>query len=410
MEFTSDLFVKPKMDQLNFNVHEYKIPQNSSQPLYPLYDKNTNSIWIGDTAIDSGRIWQYNLSSSKYTEHKIAGASIITVMAFDSHHQLWFVDPIMKNLGQFDPYTGKSKIFRLPTQGVASGITVNENDNSVWITAPVDNKVIRFDPQTKNFTAFTLPTANSQPFGIITDQMTGQIWIAEGIGKIANIDPSNKYKINEYAPAGEQNNNNPGLKSPTALLADPTTGVIYISQHEGHTVTAFNPLLRTFKDFPPLDPNGLPFGMAIDSSYHNLWVAEHTINKIAVIDPRTGASKEVAIPNQSPIVQWIAADSKGNVWLAEQRGNSLASISSTPKLGQPASTANPAAAGPNQNNNVNNNNMLPSFSRLGLSYAAVVGPSIVAGIILSAIFYTKSIIDLKQSIIQVNHYDKNDRK
>ena len=93
------------------------------------------------------------------------------------------------------------------------------------------------------------------------------------------------------------------------------TGDIYISQHDGYTVSVFSPLLKTFKDFPPLDPNGLPFGMTMDS-YHNLWVAEHTINKIAVIDPRTGANKEVTIPNQSPFVQWITADSKGNIWLA----------------------------------------------------------------------------------------------
>jgi copper transport protein len=404
-----DLFIKPKLDQLNFNIQEYKIPQNNSQPLYPLYDKNTNAIWVGDTAIDSGRILEYNLTSSKYIEHKITGASIVTVMAFDPHNQLWFVDPIMKNLGQYDPSTGKSKLFKLPTQGVASGITVNSNDNNVWITAPIDNKVLRFNPQTKNFTAFTLPTTNAQPFGIIADQMSGQIWIAEGIGKIANIDPSNKYKVSEYAPPTSQNNNNNStLKSPTALFADPMTGDIYISQHEGHTVSTFNPLLKTFKDFPPLDPNGLPFGMAMDSSYHNLWVAEHTINKIAVIDPRTGASKELTIPNQSPIVQWITADVKGNIWLAEQRGNSLAVITSTPKVGQSSNSANPAAAEPSQigKSNGNNNNNLLSLPPLGLSYAAVVGPSVAVGIIVSAIFYTKSIIDLKQSMRQANERHK----
>jgi len=55
--------------------------------------------------------------------------------------------------------------------------------------------------------------------------------------------------------------------------------------------------------------------------YGNLWVAEHTINKIAVIDPNTGQHKEVDIPAPSPFVQWITSDSKDNIWLAEQRGN-----------------------------------------------------------------------------------------
>jgi copper transport protein len=398
-----DLFVKPKLDQLNFNVQEQKMPQNNSQPLYPLYDKNRNAIWVGDTAINSGRIFEYNLNSHKYIEHKIAGASIITIMAFDSHNQLWFIDPLLKNLGQFNTSNGTSKLYKIPSQGIISAITVDPNNNNIWITAPVANKVLRFNPQPRNFTSFTLPTANAQPLGIIADQASGQIWIAEGIGKLANIDPENKYKISEYAPKGQNNT----LKSPTALFADPMTSDIYISQHDGQTVSVFSPLLKTFKDFPPLDPNGLPFGMTMDS-YHNLWVAEHTINKIAVIDPRTGANKEVTIPNQSPFVQWITADSKGNIWLAEQRGNSLAVVTSTPKLGQPSNSANPMSAtnqvsniGGNNNNNDNNNN-LSGFPKLGLSYADVVGPSVAGGIIVSALFYTKSIIDLKQNITQVS--------
>jgi copper transport protein len=164
-------------------------------------------------------------------------------------------------------------------------------------------------------------------------------------------------------------------------------------------------LLKTFREYPPLNPNGLPFGMVMDS-YHNLWVAEHTINKIAVIDPRTGANKEVTIPNQSPFVQWVTADSKGNVWLAEQRGSSLAAVTSTPKLGQQPDSANPVAA-TNQVNNSNNNNNPLGFPQLGLSYATVVGPAISGGIIVCALFYTKSIVDLKQSIRQVSKGHKN---
>jgi copper transport protein len=389
-----DLLVKPKLDQLNFNIQEEKIPQNNSQPLYPVYDKSRNAIWVGDTVIDSARILEYNLNSNKYVEHKVAGTSIVTIAALDSHNQLWFIDPLMKNLGQYDTTTGANKLYKIPSQGVISGIAVDPNNNNdVWITAPATNELLRFNPQAKNFTSFSLPTANAQPFGIIADQTSGQLWIAEGIGKLANMDPTHNYKISEYDPAAATGQNIT-LKSPTALFADPVTGDIYISQHDGRTVSVFNPLLKTFKNFPQLDPNGLPFGMAMDS-YHNLWVAEHTINKIAVIDPRTGASKEVNIPNQSPFVQWITADSKGNIWLAEQRGSSLAVVTSTPRLGQSSNSAGDAAI--NQVSNGNNNNLL-GFPRLGLRYADVVGPSVAAGIIVSALFYTKSVIDLNNSV------------
>src|SRR6266571_7520347 len=133
----------------------------------------------------------------------------------------------------------------------------------------------------------------------------------------------------------------------------------YISQHVGQAVSIFNPLLRTFNRYPPLDPDGLPFGMTLDNS-RNLWVAEHTINKIAVIDPRTGQNREVNIPQQSPFVQWITSDSQGNVWLAEQRGNSLAVISSTTKPSLSNSIASQPGTSPTNNQNNNSQASIPS--------------------------------------------------
>ena len=82
--------VKPNLDQLQFNVREFRIPgNNTSQPLYPLYDNSRNVIWVGDTSISSGsgRIFEFDLNSHKFTEHKINGTNIVTVMALDRDGQ-----------------------------------------------------------------------------------------------------------------------------------------------------------------------------------------------------------------------------------------------------------------------------------------------------------------------------------
>ena len=153
----------------------------------------------------------------------------------------------------------------------------------------------------------------------------------------------------------------------------------------------------------------LPFGMAMDSNYHNLWVAEHTINKIAAIDPQSGVNKELTIPNQTPIVQWITADDKGNIWLAEQRGNSLAVITATPILGRSSNPNNPATSEANQVNKGSNNSSF-GLPPLRISYAAVVGPSVALGIIISADFYSKSIIDLKRNLRRASDRHKDAKK
>ena len=62
------------------------------------------------------------------------------------------------------------------------------------------------------------------------------------------------------------------------------------------------PVFKTFRDFPPMAEDALPFGMKLDKD-RNLWVAEHVTNRLTVIDPTDGNTKQVTIPSSSPFVQ-----------------------------------------------------------------------------------------------------------
>jgi copper transport protein len=318
-----DLLAKPKLTQLTFHIQEYNIPLNDSAPLYPLYDNKRNVIWVGDTSIDSSRILEFNLTSTKFIEHKLNGTSIVTVMAFDhnNNNEIWYVDPLLKHLAHYDPSANSTKLYSIPTRGIISRIAIDLNNN-VWLTSPSSNELLKFNSQTKNFTMLHLPTTNATPIGILLDKATGLIWIAEGIGKLASIDPTANYKINEY-PMHATNNK---YYFPNELfMSTDSDGNLYISDHDNHTVSVFNPILKTFKTYPVFNPNALPFGMAMDN-YGYLWVAEHTTNKIAAIDPENGQSREIEIPKANPYIQFLTPDSKGNIWFAEQRGNALGVI------------------------------------------------------------------------------------
>jgi copper transport protein len=399
-----NLFVKPSLDQMKFNIKEFKIPDNNSQPLYPLYDNYRNVIWVGDTVINSGRIFEFKLNSNNFIEHKLNGTSIVTVMALDNNHQIWYADPLKKSLGHYDPNSGTNQLYKIPNGDFVVSGTAIDNSNHIWLTSITTNSILRFNPETKNFTTFHLPTPNTTALGITIDNgQTGQIWVTESTGKIANIDPTKNYKIVEYGPKGRNNT----LQDPTDLLIDPVTGDIYISEHEGHAVSVFDPILKTFnKRFSSLNPNGLPFGMAMDK-YENLWVAEHTINKIAVIDPRTGEHKEVDIPSSTPFVQWITSDSEGNIWLAEQRGNSLGVISSTlnptPQSGSPSLLTTESSASknsPSGSPSTGRNDFIPHY---GFNYPDFVAPAVAGGIMVSAFFYIKSVSDLRESMKQITN-------
>jgi copper transport protein len=379
-----NLIVKPNFDQLKFNVTEYPISNTTKiQPLYPIYDKSRNYIWFGDTIIGSGRIFAFDINNRNYIEHKINGTNIVTLMTIDSKNNLWYVDPLTKAIGSFNPTNNISKLYPIPNYVTPSGIAIDSND-TIWITSPRSGEVMRFDPAVGNITLkLNLKDKNISPFAIASDPVSNLIWVTDEGGKLAKIDPSTNYSITEYTPMG-----NKSLLSPTALLIDKNSGEIYISQHDGHRITAFDPLTKLFTDSPIINKAGLPFGMAFDK-YGNLWVAEHTINKNAVIDTQKSKIREVPVKTPSPFIQWITSDSNGNIWFAEQRGNSIGVIE--PSAG---SMVQQQVQEPTKSSTSNT----PSIVKLDISYQNFVAPAILVGIIISAFMYARSMVDLKTNI------------
>jgi copper transport protein len=390
-----DLNVKPQVSNLDFTINQYQTP-NSSMPLFPVFDTERQSIWVGDSMLGSGRIWQLDITTGNYTAHNIKDANIVTQTVLAPDGKLWYIDPLAarpsSTLGVYDPDTESLMQFVIPIEGVGTGLTMDSSGN-LWVPTSQSNKVVKFIPQTEQFVSYDIPTPQAEPVGIITDSQ-GNIWFTEAIGKIAKIDV-NSGNITEYAPKNGQQ----ALEEPTAIFEDPNNpGTLYISEHTAHTVTKFNTLLGTFDRYPSLDEAGLPFGMAMDN-YGNLWVAEHQIDKIAVLDPRTGASKEANIPITGSFIQWITSDDSGRIWFAAQQGNGLGSVSITAKpSSSPLALANGTAGGQQQQQQQADASTAGGIQQLGFSFAAGAGPGMAAGIVLSALFYAKSSIDLKRNM------------
>ncbi|MGI0006579.1 MAG: copper resistance protein CopC [Nitrosotalea sp.] len=374
-----NLFVKPKLSNLQLDIKEYKTPGNSSTPRYPVYDNSRNKIWVGDITLKSGKILDFDLGTGKYTEHKIDGLNSIVYMVLDSHNTLWYIDYTQKMLGHFNPNDNSNQNYSIPNQGVLTSMEIDSN-NTIWITSANTNEIIKFDTNTTKFDSIKLQD-KSDPLGIAIDNTQGKIWIAEGIGKIASLNITDN-KITEFSPSG-----NYTLDGPTAIIVDPQTEKIYISEHEGHAVSVFDPLLKTFKKIQ-LDPDSdnLPYGMAFDK-YHNLWVAQHTYDKISIIDPRTNEIIEKNTPSPNSWVQWLTSDSQGNIIMAEESANALAVI--TISSGQP------------QNDQGSQKNIAPIIPTLDFDYVQVMAPTILGLLIVIAFFYSKSVLDLRKASSQV---------
>jgi copper transport protein len=405
--------IKPRITDLQFNITEYKTPK-SSLLLYPVYQQNTNSIWVGDSQPGSGRLWEFDIENQSYKEHKIKGINLITLSVFDTAQRdiLWFLDPTSSILGKYNTDTMETKTFELPSKGVISGLTIDNNEN-IWMTVIQDNSILKYDINKNEFETFVIPTENSRPLGIIYDENSDYIWFAESVGNIGRLDIESK-TFTEYPNVSETNSvENNIMAEPTSLLLDPQTSNIYISDHEKNSVFLFNTLTSDFKEYPLTDINGLAFGMALDT-YNNLWIAQHVSDTLAILDPESEETINIDIPTSSSFVQYLVTDSKKDVWFAEQRGNALAKVTVKfiPSNPQGIDTVQETSTIDN-NDNTNNQtvNNIPNTVLFGkIRFNDLFGPFIIIALVISTILYLNSSNQLRKRISEIENIENKNKE
>jgi copper transport protein len=163
-----------------------------------------------------------------------------------------------------------------------------------------------------------------------------------------------------------------------------------------------------FYRYPAVNPEGLPFGMALDA-YGNVWFAQHVIDEIGVLDAINGEIVEVQVPTRGSFVQWLVPDDQGRIWFAEQRGSSLGSITMilNPNMG---ALEFQATAGEEQREILGSGQPDAArgilgegtqFPDLGFGFADVFGPLIACGLVVCAVLYSRNVLQVKQMVREI---------
>jgi copper transport protein len=121
------------------------------------------------------------------------------------------------------------------------------------------------------------------------------------------------------------------------------------------------------------DPNSLPFALAHDK-FGNIWIAQHTTDRLGIYDPQRDEFAELNIPSQTTFTQFLLNDKNNDIWFVEQRQNKLGhvSISEVPHMST------------------------PTQSEVEIRYFELASPLISAGIIATSLFFVKSIKDKRR--------------
>jgi len=364
-----DVLVKPTLSEIRTEITEYDFPEGESAPLYPRYDGD-NTIWISDAA--DPRLWKFTLDDRQFSSYDFFGISTI-FLDIDHDGKIWFTDTPNSKIGNFDPKTEKFEIIEIPPLTAASPYSIPialkvDFDNNIWIAVVDTDMLLMYNQNSKEFEQFLrLPTSESGPSALLLDD-NGNMWFAEALsGRIGVVD-SKTFEITEFAP-------DTPLDEPFALLFD-KSGSLWIAEHIGPGITKFDPVLETFDHVNIPNPESLPFGMAIDK-YDNIWFGQHVIDELGVYDPYNDQLIEVSIPTPESFTQFVTADGDGNVWFVEQRGQKLGVVSISSVPGQ-ARTA------------------LSAGDESGFNYAEIVSPLIAGGIVVSSLFFVKSVNDKRR--------------
>jgi copper transport protein len=364
-----DVLVKPTLSEIRTEITEYDFPEGESAPLYPLYDGG-NTIWISDAA--EPRIWKFTLDDKQFSSYEFFGISTI-FLDIDHNGKIWFTDTPNSKIGNFDPKTEKFEIIEIPSLTASSPYSIPialkvDFDNNIWIAVVDKDMLLVYSQDSKEFEQFLrLPTSESGPSALLLDD-NGNMWFAESLsGKIGVVD-SKTFEITEFAP-------DTSLDEPFALLFD-KSGSLWISEHTGPGITKFNSMLETFDHVKAPNPESLPFGMAIDK-YDNIWFGQHVTDELGVYDPYNDQLIEVSIPTPESFTQFITADDSGDIWFVEQRTKKLGVVSISSVPGQARAITDGGSG--------------PSFN-----YAEIVSPLIAGGIVVSSLFFVKSVNDKRR--------------
>ena len=364
-----DVLVKPTLSEIRTEITEYDFPEGESAPLYPRYDGD-NTIWISDAA--EPRLWKFTLDDKQFSSYDFFGISTI-FLDIDHDGKIWFTDTPNSKIGNFDPKTEKFEIIEIPSLIDTSPYSIPialkvDFDNNIWIAVVDTDMILMYNQSSKEFEQFLrLPTTESGPSALLLDD-NGNIWFAEALsGRIGVVD-SKTFEITEFA-------SDTPLSEPFALLFD-KSGSLWIAEHTGPGITKFDPILETFDHVKAPNPESLPFGMAIDK-YDNIWFGQHVIDELGVYDPYNDQLIEVSIPTPESFTQFITADDKGDIWFVEQRTKKLGVVSISSVPGQARAVTDGGSG--------------PSFN-----YAEIVSPLIAGGIVVSSLFFVKSVNDKRR--------------
>jgi len=235
----------------------------------------------------------------------------------------WVGDYVHDELIRIDPRTGEQQTFVSPVKGAGMHTLNFDQDGALWITMQFADMVARFEPRTANWRVFGgfskgtyVHSFALDSLGLIKRDSKGRMWLSLfGGNRLASLDPTSGM-IQEYPVAGAPSGRLYGV-------ALDSTGRVWYTKYSENMLGWLDPETGESEEMPAPRADAGPHRMHIDDD-DNLWVPLSGYGTLWKYNTRSGANKEIALPDPDtfPYVNFYDGKSK-RLWVAANGANSI---------------------------------------------------------------------------------------
>jgi streptogramin lyase len=235
--------------------------------------------------------------------HAASSTTLGKQMASDSRGGVWFVEPRADRLVRIDPASLTMTRYALPAGTAPYSIDTDAHDVQ-WIASYGAEMLLESHPDDAYVIARKPPSRGFLNH-VRVDRQRNTVWFSQ---------PGNNQVVRYSSHEGFREYPMPQRQAGPGRLDIDRDGNVWVPAMYSSTLARLNVGDGTWKEWPLPSRNALPAFCRVDPD-GSIWVSETGVDRIARFDG--GDFREFVVPTEGSVTSTSVSDAKGRIWFTE---------------------------------------------------------------------------------------------
>jgi virginiamycin B lyase len=265
-------------------------------------------IWYLESRAD--RLVRIDPADFTMTRYALPAGTAPYSIDSDQKDVLWIASYGSEMLLESHPDESYAVAHRPPSRGFLNHVRVDSRRNVIWFSQPGNNQIVSYEPA-NGFREYELPQRQAGP-GRLDVDADGNVWVPEMYtSRIAKLSVASGEWREWLLPSREA--------LPAFCRVD-RAGDVWISETAVDRIARFNG--SDFREYA-VPTDGSITSTSIADREDRVWFTEGGFrgsqggNKIAVLDPRSGAVVELLLPTRNAQPVALVRDGTDTIWFGQ---------------------------------------------------------------------------------------------